>query len=151
MERKLRNALPQGRFGKVSGTVSKRMAAVKSRDNRSTERAIRMALVRARLSGWKQNPVYLVGKPDFFFQDEGLAVFVHGCFWHGCPKCGHYPKKNEAYWRQKIDGNRRRDRKNRRLLRSQGYTVLELWEHEVRSDLDKVVGRISRNLLNCEK
>ena len=54
------------------------------------------------------------GTPDFIFEERKVAVFVDGCFWHGCPRCGHVPHANAAYWTAKIEANRRRDRWARR-------------------------------------
>lgn len=73
------------------------------------------------------------GKPDIFVPPKTL-VFLDGCFWHGCPKCGRPPKSKLSYWRPKIKANIRRDRSVRARLRNQGWTVLRFWEHQVLSD-----------------
>ena len=65
------------------------------------------------------------------FPELKLAVFVDGCFWHGCPAHGTKPGNNAAFWRKKIAGNRIRDRLVNRTLRRQGWTVLRIWEHEL--------------------
>ncbi len=67
---------------------------------------------------------------DLVFASERTAVFVDGCFWHGCPE--HYvePKTNAAYWRDKIAGNVRRDRETDALLREAGWAVVRIWEHQ---------------------
>ncbi len=105
------------------------MAAVRSRDNKTTERRLRSALVRAGISGWKLRPPGVLGSPDIGFPKRRLAIFVDGCFWHGCPRCGHYPTTNRPFWRAKVERNRWRDRRNTRNLRAAGWRVLRVWEH----------------------
>lgn len=70
---------------------------------------------------------------DVAFTRVRLAVFVDGCFWHGCPEHGVRPASNEDWWRWKIERNQARDRDTNRLLETAGWTVLRIWEHE-RSD-----------------
>src|SRR5262249_43571731 len=60
-----------------------------------------------------------------------LVVFVDGCYWHGCRRCGHVPNVNRPYWSAKIVGNRARDLRNTKLLKSAGYRVVRFWEHEL--------------------
>lgn len=69
-------------------------------------------------------------RADVLFGAARLAVFVDGCFWHGCPE--HYvaPKKNAEFWRDKIAGNKVRDSETDKLLRSGGWRVVRVWEHE---------------------
>ncbi len=59
-----------------------------------------------------------------------VAIFVDGCFWHGCPKHGTWPLRNGAFWREKIEANRRRDRETDSFLRSAGWKVVRIWEHD---------------------
>lgn len=68
-----------------------------------------------------------------------LAVFVDGCFWHGCPVHATWPKTNAEFWRAKIEKNRVRDRDTNRRLREEGWTVVRVWEHE---DVDEAADRI---------
>lgn len=68
-------------------------------------------------------------KPDVAFVREKLAVFIDGCFWHGCPLHGRAPSKNPAYWLPKLQRNRERDRQLSRELRKAGWTVVRCWEH----------------------
>lgn len=90
-----------------------------------------MALVRAGISGWVLHAKDLPGKPDFFFPTMNVAVFVDGCFWHGCPKCGHIPRTRAEFWAAKIQRNRERDLQMSALLRRQKIRVLRIWEHEL--------------------
>lgn len=69
-------------------------------------------------------------KADLVWRGLRLAVFIDGCFWHGCPVHATRPKANEAWWAQKLDGNVQRDRRTDARLRELGWTVLRFWEHE---------------------
>lgn len=122
------------------------MAAVRGRNNRTTERRLRYALVRAGVSGWKLHPPDLQGRPDFYFPENSVAVFVDGCFWHGCPRCGHYPKHNQEFWRTKIARNKTRDRETTARLRELGVAVLRFWEHELCDDLPRCVHSVQNAL-----
>ena len=77
------------------------MAKVRSKGNRSTEGKVEAALKSARIKGWKKHPKDVPGCPDFYFPKSRLAVFVDGCFWHACPKCGRLPSSNAEYWTPK--------------------------------------------------
>jgi len=84
----------------------------------------------------------LPGKPDLVMVSARLAVFVDGCFWHGCPDHGVRPADNSDYWNEKIEGNIRRDERINSQLRKLSWTVMRLWEHEVRNELPRVVDQI---------
>jgi DNA mismatch endonuclease (patch repair protein) len=76
----------------------------------------------------------LPGAPDFVFPRLRVAVFVDGCFWHGCPRCDRpMPQNNRRYWEKKIEFNKQRARLVARQLRARTFTVLRVWEHELRS------------------
>src|SRR5713226_2330071 len=127
----LRALLPGGEFRRVSAERSRRMATVRGKGNRTTEIRARALLIRAGVRGWCMHPRDVAGRPDFFFTAERLAIFIDGCFWHGCARCGHVPKTNARFWSAKIQRNRDRDRLTSRLLRSQGIHVMRIWEHDV--------------------
>jgi DNA mismatch endonuclease (patch repair protein) len=114
------------------------MAGIRSRGNRSTECAFAAMLRCSRISGWKLHCSAVAGKPDFYFKDRKLAVFVDGCFWHGCPKCFRAPRQHASFWSTKIAGNRNRDRKVTRALRHEGIEVIRLWEHDLQARTLKV-------------
>lgn len=114
-------------------TVAKRsavMALIRSRGNRATELRL-IALMRENgITGWRRNaPVF--GKPDFVFPKLRLAMFVDGCFWHACPQHTTKPRNNAAFWRKKFTANKTRDLLVNRTLRSEGWRVLRIWEHEL--------------------
>ena len=72
----------------------------------------------------------LPGRPDIALTRARVAVFVDGCFWHGCPVHAVAPKANAAWWRSKLDANLARDRRDEAVLRESGWFVVRAWEHE---------------------
>jgi DNA mismatch endonuclease, patch repair protein len=126
------------------------MAAIRSRGNKATELKLVSILRGARITGWRRHQ-RLPGQSDFVFHRERLAVFVDGCFWHGCPRHLRMPRSNEDYWRQKIARNHRRDELVTRALRRKGWRVLRIWGHElvhergvVRRILKKLSSRVAK-------
>ncbi|MEN1679775.1 MAG: very short patch repair endonuclease [Planctomycetota bacterium] len=120
---------------------SRTMAAVKSRDTGPellVARLLRQAGIR-----YRRDVRRLPGRPDFLLIDHGIALFVHGCWWHGhnCPRGDRQPKSNRDYWLAKLARNRRRDRRVARELRRRGYSVWTLWECRLKS------GRLPARLL----
>ena len=107
------------------------MAANKSRDTQP-EMLVRSALHSMGLR-FRKHARPLAGlrcTADVVFPREKVAVFIDGCFWHGCPEHGGVPRTNNAYWGEKLERNQLRDRRNKRVLSEAGWTVLRYWEHE---------------------
>lgn len=80
----------------------------------------------------RKHPKGIFGNPDFGNKARKIAVFMDGCFWHGCPECHREPKSNAEYWRAKIERNRKRDSEVNALLKSFGWKVIRIWEHELK-------------------
>jgi DNA mismatch endonuclease, patch repair protein len=120
--------------------------------NRATEtkpeQLLRKALWNLGLRGYRKNVRTLPGHPDVLFPRDRLAIFVHGCFWHGCPKCRREAalKTNATYWLAKIHTNQERDERNLQSLRDQEIEPLVIWECELKNDLAAAVGRILERL-----
>jgi DNA mismatch endonuclease (patch repair protein) len=127
------------------------MSRIRSRNNKTTELRLRRALVAAAISGWHAHPKDVLGRPDIYFDQFRTAVFVDGCFWHGCESCGHVPKTNAAFWVAKIQYNLRRDRIVSRLLRQEGVTVVRFWEHDVLHNLKKCVQTLQTQLRQTQR
>lgn len=108
--------------------------------NTQPEMALRLAVWAAGLR-YRLHP-RLPGKPDFAFVRAKVAVFVDGCFWHGCPIHGHQPKSNEDYWGPKLARNQARDRRINEELSAQGWLPLRFWEHEIKNGLASCVERV---------
>jgi DNA mismatch endonuclease, patch repair protein len=106
------------------------MSRIRSQGNRDTELALIRLFRTHGITGWRrQRP--LAGKPDFVFPAKRLAIFVDGCFWHGCEAHSKPPKSNCEYWSQKLLRNQQRDRIVNAALRNGGWRVLRLWEHDL--------------------
>jgi DNA mismatch endonuclease, patch repair protein len=96
---------------------------------------------------WKRGFRYrihfkLPGRPDIVFPKKRIAIFVDGCFWHGCPQHAVKPKSNTDFWSKKIQGNIDRDKRITEQLRNEGWTVLRFWEHEINKDLINVTKKV---------
>jgi DNA mismatch endonuclease (patch repair protein) len=136
------------RFFDTPESRRRNMRAIRSKGNRSTEARLRAALVSRGIQGWIMHDADLLGKPDFYFQETRVAIFVDGCFWHGCPLCGHTPKTNTTYWAAKLSKNQQRDLKTNRLLRACGISVLRLWECEIKYEMRICLQTIQKHLLH---
>lgn len=116
---------------------SQQMSRIRGR-NTGPELALRKAL-------WAAGMRYRLhvrtphGRPDIVFPGRTVAVFIDGCFWHGCPL--HYvrPRSREAFWATKLHQNIQRDRRQTAGLESAGWRVVRVWEHEVADDIGAAV------------
>jgi DNA mismatch endonuclease (patch repair protein) len=127
------------------------MSRVKSRGNRSTELALIDLMKRHRIVGWRRNSLK-IGRPDFVFQQHKLAVFVDGCFWHGCSLHGSRPMKNAAFWREKLQRNLARDQFVNRELQRRGWRVMRIWQHELsKRNEGLLLARLLTNLGLCQQ
>jgi DNA mismatch endonuclease, patch repair protein len=117
------------------------MQANRRRDT-TPELAIRRLLHR---SGRRYRVDYAIAtsegrvRVDIAFPGRRLAVFIDGCYWHGCPAHATTPKRNREYWVNKIAENRRRDERQADILRRAGWVVLRIWEHEDPTDAAEVI------------
>lgn len=105
--------------------------------NTGPELAVRKALCGLGFNGYRLH--YGACRIDIAFVRRKIAVFVDGCFWHGCP--GHFrmPKTNVDFWRRKIERNRERDKEVNKVLKREGWVVVRLWEHQIGDGLDDVL------------
>lgn len=127
-------------------TRSQVMSRIRSRENKDTELALAKLLRRQRIIGWRRNQK-LFGKPDFVFASYRMVIFVDGCFWHGCLEHSKPPKSNQSYWEAKMLRNQQRDRLVASTLRSKGWRVLRIWEHELlRKNESRLLRRIRKAL-----
>jgi DNA mismatch endonuclease (patch repair protein) len=91
-----------------------------------------------RLKNWRKNADDMVGKPDVVFSQEHIAIFIDGCFWHGCPHCDRkLPQTNREYWERKIHRNIELAKQYNRKLKKAGWKVLRIWEHEIRNPAER--------------
>lgn len=109
------------------------MKAVKSSGNKSTEQKLLAFFKKHGIKGWRRTyKVY--GEPDFVFPKKKVAVFADGCFWHGHDCRNTKPKDNADYWSKKISRNIERDIHVTERLTKKGWTVIRLWECEIKKD-----------------
>jgi DNA mismatch endonuclease, patch repair protein len=114
------------------------MSRVRARGNERTELAFVGVLRRNGIVGWRRG-VRVFGNPDFLFPKHRVAIFVDGCFWHGCPDHGTKPSSNRVFWTKKLLRNIARDRIVNSALRKRGWRVIRFWQHEL----------LRRNELTC--
>ena len=84
----------------------------------------------------------LLGKPDIVFTKKRVAIFIDGCFWHKCPVCFQEPETRKEFWMKKIQSNIDRDAKVDEQLKNNGWTVIRIWEHEIRKEPEKAIKKI---------
>jgi DNA mismatch endonuclease (patch repair protein) len=120
------------------------MSKIRSTGNKDTELALAKIFRANKITGWRRHG-QLPGKPDFVFRVARVAVFVDGCFWHGCPVHCRRPKSRRAFWNAKIARNMRRDRLVKRLLRKRGWKTVRVWEHAL-AHPNSVVKRVQTAL-----
>jgi DNA mismatch endonuclease (patch repair protein) len=132
----------------LNETVSKYMRSNKSK-NTKPEVLFRKALWNAGVRGyrlhWKKAP----GKPDIAFPGKKIAIFLNGCFWHRCPKCQlGLPKHNSDFWQAKFDRNVERDKEKITALENENWTVITIWECELKEDMNDQVERVNQLLIH---
>lgn len=108
------------------------MSKVRSNNNKSTELALLKFFKENNITGWKRNyPVK--GHPDFVFLDKKIAVFVDGCFWHGHDCRNTRPSDNAEYWQKKRERNIKHDKEVTAMFENRGWTVIRIWECELKN------------------
>lgn len=128
-----------------SESRSRNMAAIRSRDT-GPEIRLRKALFAAGLRFRLREKI--TGSPDIVFRRQKVAIFVDGCFWHGCPECYKKPVSNQEFWERKVITNIKRDRMVDETLQKDGWRVERIWEHDIRNNLDDVVDRLQNIVRN---
>jgi DNA mismatch endonuclease, patch repair protein len=119
------------------------MRQVKSSRNKSTEIRLVQLFKNLSIKGWRRN-YKIFGKPDFIFPKVRIAIFIDGCFWHGHNCRNTKPKDNQEYWTQKINRNIQRDKIVNEHLTNKGWTVVRLWECELK-DSEILTERLKLN------
>ncbi len=117
------------------------MSLIRSSGNRATELAMMRIFRLHRITGWRRGQAVSVNtrtgplriRPDFVFPARKVAVFVDGEFWHGHPTLCKIPRARRLWWTAKIQSNKRRDRRQSRALRAAGWTVVRVWQHELKT------------------
>jgi len=129
LERELKKALKKGYFENVDRKISNKMKAIVSS---GTKPEVKLRKIVKNILPKNLKIIYnakIQGKPDIYIPKYKLVIFCDGCFFHGCKNHGHIPSKNSKYWEKKFELNIKRDIKNNKCLRKQGYRVWRIWEH----------------------
>ena len=135
------------------------MARIRARGNKSTELAFMQLLRRHSITGWRRHmsialPKQIASKgrskshkvrPDFVFAKARVAIFLDGCFWHGCPLHGTSPVSNGTFWSTKLAANQQRDRRINRQLRIRHWSVIRVWEHQLGDEL-RLISKVRATL-----
>lgn len=118
-----------------------------AREDTKPETLLRNELTRRGIRGYRKNYAPLKdlrSKPDIVFTKQKIAIYVHGCFWHGCPEHQRETKSNKKWWADKIGANKQRDAASTAALEGAGWTVVRVWEHESpASAADRIVSSVS--------
>lgn len=128
------------------------MSRIRSSGNKATELALIKLFRQHGIAGWRRRQK-VFGKPDFLFREKRLAVFVDGCFWHGCPRCYRRPQSHQRFWDAKVARNRRRDRLVSAVLRREDWRVLRIWEHSLAApswSIKRLISMLSRQSKRCD-
>lgn len=125
------------------------MRANRRRDT-GPEMAVRRAVhalgLRFRVDYPIRVPGHRVIRPDLVFTRKRVAVFIDGCFWHGCPEHATSPKTRAKFWAEKIAANRERDARQRAALTSDGWKVVRIWEHQAPGDAAAEIAFVLRSI-----
>lgn len=116
------------------------MSRIKGK-NTKPEKRLRKALWARGYRYRVKNNLY--GKPDIVYHRKKLAVFVDGCFWHGCPEHYNRPATNAEFWLAKISGTKKRDQQVNKKLKKDGWRVIRFWEHDIKDNLEFCVSTIA--------
>lgn len=128
--------------------ISYNMSRIRSSGSK-LEKKMSFFLALAGLKGFRKNSDNIMGKPDFAWNKQKLAVFCDSSFWHGYRRMTtqrHRFKSNKEFWVKKILGNMERDREVNRILRKQGWKVLRFWDFQIEGDADKCINRVRKTL-----
>jgi DNA mismatch endonuclease (patch repair protein) len=123
-------------------TRSRIMSSIRSKDTNPEKKIRRMLWASGKRFRIHDKSVF--GTPDVSNKGRGIAVFIDGCFWHGCDRCYRQPKTNSEFWKNKIARNRKRRHLVRAVLKKENFKILEFWEHEINRNPDKVIATIGK-------
>lgn len=120
------------------------MSKVRNKDSKM-EITLRKELWKAGYR-YRKNSNKHFGKPDIVLANLKTVIFVDSCFWHGCKEHGSMPETRREFWEAKIARNKERDKEVTRHYKDKGWTVIRIWEHEIKKNFDKTVEKILNKL-----
>lgn len=149
----LKGVLREKRMIDVMKPEQRKKAMAHNRGRTKPEKKLASALWKSGLryftgDGYKSvTGIRLPGHPDLVFPRKRVAIFVDGCFWHGCPQCKGIPTQSGEFWKKKIMGNTKRDALVTTKLQDNGWRVLRVWEHELtKSAMDETIKKLRKKL-----
>jgi DNA mismatch endonuclease (patch repair protein) len=126
--------------------ISHTMSAIRAK-NTKPELAVRKILLSAGINKYRLNYRKIPGSPDIVFPKKRVAIFINGCFWHGCPYCKlKLPKTHRKFWKDKITANKLRDTKKINELKKSGWRPLVIWACRLETRRNQVLRRIQSAL-----
>ena len=126
----------------TSEVTTKVMMANKGKDTKP-EIIVRRMLRESGFTGYRLNWKKAPGRPDIAYPGRRIAIFINGCFWHRCPYCDlPLPKTHSDFWKQKFDRNVERDNRKSMELEKAGWTVVTIWECEIKKHPEDVQSRL---------
>ena len=126
----------------IKESVSRVMSSNKDK-NTTPELQLRKALCAKNIKGYRLHWNKVPGRPDIAFPGKKMAIFVNGCYWHRCPHCKlTLPKSNTSFWKEKFEKNIERDKRKIEKLKEMNWTVLTVWECQIKIDINKSVEKI---------
>ncbi len=126
------------------------MSRIKGKDTK-VELELRRRLRMSGIKGYRLHPKSIFGRPDLIFISKRLAVFVDGCEWHKCRIHFVEPKSNSGFWREKIEGNIKRDKIVNKRLKALDWLVIRIWEHDLKKEkINKAISALLGKLKKRE-
>ena len=95
---------------------------------------------------FRKNARDLMGKPDISIKKYKVVIFVDSCFWHQCPIHGNTPENNRDFWEEKLAANKERDKKVTNYYEEEQWTVIRIWEHDLKKDFETTINQIEQIL-----
>ena len=109
--------------------------------NTGLEKIFRKSVSGLGIRGYRLN-AKAPGRPDMYFSKRRIAVFIDGCFWHGCPRCASFPATNIKFWKDKIKNNQKRDRAVSKELHNNDFWVIRFWGHDIKNNPDRCAEKL---------
>jgi DNA mismatch endonuclease, patch repair protein len=124
--------------------TSKVMSSIRAK-NTKPEIALRKALWKNGLQGYRLHWKKVAGRPDIAYPKRKIAIFVNGCYWHRCPHCNpSFPKTNKNFWQKKFQDNAERDQRKNKELKKDGWIVIVVWECQIKDNMNRVIHKIEK-------
>lgn len=124
------------------------MSHIRAKDTKLERDFLKILSAQSHVAGFRYRKNYtgIRGKPDIAFPAAKIAIFVDGCFWHGCAQHSRTPLSNTSYWKKKLERNKVRDKEINKMNKKEGWRVIRFWEHQIKKNPTKAVEKIMKEL-----